>query len=177
MNLLSNLNKTGGTATSASFNWQAVPGAQNYQYSVTTGASPAPSNTYSTAPNATAIFLNPGTNYFFHVRAWCSGSDSSSWVSTPFNTYETSVGNISGNNGFAVSVFPNPAKDLLTIQIDGVMKGKGTITVYDLSGKLVRRVELASGKSQVNISDLRAGMYLLQYTDNETSGMMRIQKQ
>lgn len=166
---------TGGTATSASFSWTGVPGAQNYQYSVTTTNTPQPSNTYTNTTNATAIFLNPNTSYYFHVRALCSQSDSSGWESVAFNTYQTSIG-ATGNPGFNINTFPNPIKDLLRIEVQGEVSGKGTLIFYDMSGRIVKEATVVKGRSEIDLSSLSQGFYMMRYRDNEHSGIMKLKK-
>jgi hypothetical protein len=58
-------------------------------------------------------------------------------------------------------VYPNPVKDLLNI--DGIDNSSTNILIYDLSGKLVKTIK--SG-SDINVSDLAAGCYLLISEDN-----------
>jgi len=57
-----------------------------------------------------------------------------------------------------VSVYPNPAKDILNI----VNTEPATLKLYDVSGRLVKQQQ-APGRmvQQINISDLRNGLYLL----------------
>jgi hypothetical protein len=60
-----------------------------------------------------------------------------------------------------VSVYPNPATTLLTVENAGV----GTkLEVYDVVGKLMQRTKLEGAKEQIDISHLSPGMYLLRFT-------------
>lgn len=54
-------------------------------------------------------------------------------------------------------VYPNPTADFVQIKTDGKIN---SVEVFDLSGKLV--LKDASGNSQINLSGLKAGGYLLQ---------------
>ncbi len=56
-----------------------------------------------------------------------------------------------------VSVYPNPASDFL--QIKGV--DKSNVKIYNTSGQLVCEKELVSENEMINISDLKAGTYIL----------------
>ncbi|HRO42908.1 MAG TPA: hypothetical protein PL009_08740, partial [Flavipsychrobacter sp.] len=81
----------GITPTTAHFSWTGVPGALQYQYSVTPTNVPDPnSNTYTSQTNAKALLLNPNSPYYFHVRAYCSPNDLSNWESVPFSTVSVS---------------------------------------------------------------------------------------
>ncbi|HRO42906.1 MAG TPA: T9SS type A sorting domain-containing protein [Flavipsychrobacter sp.] len=167
----------GITPTTAHFSWTGVAGALQYQYCVTPTNVPDPnSNTYTSQTNAKALLLNPNSPYYFHVRAYCSPNDLSNWESVPFSTVSVSVNYISAGNGFDVIAYPNPVKDVLRIEISGEMKGKGRAILYDLSGKMLRQMELKDATGELNMSDLAQGMYLLKYRDDEIAATMRVQK-
>lgn len=55
-----------------------------------------------------------------------------------------------------LAIFPNPVKDVLTINYD---KAISQIDVYDVNGKLVKTFTTVG--STVNVSDLSAGVYML----------------
>jgi hypothetical protein len=168
---------TNVTSTTASFSWSPVSSAQSYEYDVSTSATPNPSGFYTSNSNVSVNALQPSTNYYFHVRALCSSNDVSEWKSTAFNTFATSVVTVAGNEDFSLNVYPNPAKDVLNIEVKGSMKGKGTVMLLDLSGKLIDQIQLSSDKGQLNLSNVANGLYLLRYRDNENTETMRIQKQ
>ena len=72
------------------------------------------------------------------------------------------------NPNFTINLFPNPAGDQLNVWVEGVDK-KSEIKIYNLLGKLV--LQQGSGKTltQLNISKLPAGFYLVHVHDgNET---------
>ncbi len=54
--------------------------------------------------------------------------------------------------------YPNPAKNLLTVELDEVMTN---LTIYDLSGKKVLQKEAYAKKVNLDISSLPKGNYLL----------------
>ncbi len=60
-----------------------------------------------------------------------------------------------------VSVFPNPATDVLNI--NGLTED-ATITIYALNGQLIKTVELAMGTSKVSVDELTAGTYIVKAT-------------
>lgn len=83
-------------------------------------------------------------------------------------THEFSHGVLSTENTDAskVDVYPNPAKDVLTIQGIDAKKIKG-ISVYDSSGKKVN--EYTKNSEKINISGLIKGSYVLVIeTDEKT---------
>ncbi len=62
------------------------------------------------------------------------------------------------NNNIVLDVYPNPASDYLTVNAEKI-NGNITISVFDLVGKEVAKAALTSGKNQLNLSDLRTGVY------------------
>jgi aminopeptidase N len=85
----------------------------------------------------------------------------------------TSVGinSISTNNSNSISVYPNPAKneikvDLKSLAING--NDAGTYSIMDLRGKLLLTGKLITGQHlmSIDLSALASGMYVLSVTKN-----------
>lgn len=73
-----------------------------------------------------------------------------------------------------VSVFPNPATNLLTAKFSGY-KGKVTVQVLDFTGKIIFITHInAENKFQLNSGPFARGIYLLRVTDEQ--GRMAIAK-
>ena len=58
-----------------------------------------------------------------------------------------------------VSVYPNPAYDLLNVNVGGIRKG--TIQLFDISGKMQIERNISSKETAFDVSDLASGVYLL----------------
>ena len=71
-----------------------------------------------------------------------------------------------------LEIFPNPVKDVLTINYD---KAISQIDVYDLDGKLVKSFTTVG--STVNVSDLSAGVYMLNMQTEEGLVVKKIVKE
>ncbi|WP_271767713.1 carbohydrate-binding protein [Aquimarina algiphila] len=91
-------------------------------------------------------------------------------------TYQSSKSGINDVNSFGQKalLFPNPAKDI--IQLSGVSKN-ATVTISDISGKLVR-VKMKSEKNarELNVSDLKSGMYFVIIKENQNKKVLRFSK-
>ena len=59
-----------------------------------------------------------------------------------------------------ISIYPNPAKESMTI--DGI--GVSEVQVYNAIGQLVKTIQ---GTNEVNVSDMPEGVYVLHITDTE----------
>jgi len=57
-----------------------------------------------------------------------------------------------------LNVFPNPAKDILTISAS---ESNLTIQLFDLNGKLAKEIVSEENTTQINVSDFPAGLYFL----------------
>ena len=76
---------------------------------------------------------------------------------------EVSFGSVAGfQNVFfnSLKLVPNPAKNW--VQISGDFDAITAVKIFDLQGKLVK--EIISFQDQINISDLKAGLYFVQIT-------------
>jgi len=69
------------------------------------------------------------------------------------------VGEFSKAGRVELSLFPNPTKDLIAINLDLPIDGK--VTVLDQLGRPLDRLTLTSGKAEYNTSHLGAGQYFI----------------
>lgn len=58
----------------------------------------------------------------------------------------------------SIFIFPNPVKEIITVS--GVKKGS-TINMYDLNGGLLKTIPAQENATNINVSSLQQGMYLL----------------
>lgn len=77
-----------------------------------------------------------------------------------------------------IEIFPNPVGEVLnfSLNLDEDLK---TATIYDLSGKAVKSLDLTTSTDQVrsfNISELTAGSYILKIENGNTAKEIRFVK-
>jgi hypothetical protein len=76
----------------------------------------------------------------------------------------TRPGDFVGNgDALKVSLYPNPAKNTLNINITGNDEVK-TINVFDVNGKLVMSQQASPVNTALNIRPLSGGIYFLKVT-------------
>jgi hypothetical protein len=80
------------------------------------------------------------------------------------------------NPNFTINLFPNPAGDQLTVSMEGVQK-KTAIKVYNLMGNLVMQQESSNTLTQLNISKLPAGFYLVHVNDGKETKAAKFVKE
>jgi hypothetical protein len=74
-------------------------------------------------------------------------------------------------------IYPNPAKNIVNINLTG-LKGKSEVSMYDVNGRVVLRREVTSVKSQLDISALPPGIYMMRITNGvKEVSMTKIIKQ
>ncbi|RZJ70206.1 T9SS type A sorting domain-containing protein [Flavobacterium sp.] len=81
----SGLAVSGVSSTGATITWTSVSGANGYQYVLDTNAANPATGTAITGATYTAASLTPQTQYYFHVRTACTGTNSD-WATISFFT-------------------------------------------------------------------------------------------
>ncbi len=166
------------TSTSAIISWTAVSGVTGYEYVVNNSAgAPAGSGTTTATTSFTDTGLTCATVYYAHVRTDCS-TDSSAWVTISFTTdtcINTSVGSMNGVT-FALSAYPNPAKETVTLNVTG-RAGEATIKLTDVAGRIIKMIKLTENSTAIDISQLASGVYFINYRDDANNQTLEISKQ
>ena len=76
-----------------------------------------------------------------------------------------------------IKVYPNPAKDKITVSIkDDAGKG-GSLLLTDIEGKVVRSVVVKSQENNIDMKELTAGVYLLEYNNGEVCETVKVVKE
>lgn len=86
------------------------------------------------------------------------------------------VTNVSSNSG-DMSVFPNPARDKVNVQVAGTINGDAQLQLSDLAGRTLISVPMDNSKAVMDISSLASGMYMLTYSDERRKETIKITKQ
>ncbi len=77
----------------------------------------------------------------------------------------------SEESGESFNIYPNPANS--SIQID-LFSGVGLLHIYSITGELVRSLELSQASTQLDISDLSSGVYLIGFKSNGAETLKRL---
>ncbi|HZG01003.1 MAG TPA: T9SS type A sorting domain-containing protein [Chitinophagales bacterium] len=83
----------------------------------------------------------------------------------------TAIGQLEVHQG--IVVYPNPASDRLTVQLDAGLSQRVTFEVCDVTGRVVRQFEFAPtrlgvNRYELNVSGLTAGSYLVRVNDSQS---------
>ncbi|MDD2576053.1 MAG: T9SS type A sorting domain-containing protein [Bacteroidales bacterium] len=86
-----------------------------------------------------------------------------------------SILNIETKEKVNINVYPNPAKDYISVDFDSKNFNQAEIELYDMQGKLVKKAKLKTQKgNRLDISSLKAGTYTYNIilNGNAFGGMM-----
>jgi len=81
------------------------------------------------------------------------------------------------NGAFTVEAYPNPVSHVLTVKVYGATNQNAVINVTDITGKVLKVVNVVNAEAKVDMSGLANGIYLVKYTDNQNSQTIRVNKQ
>ena len=88
------------------------------------------------------------------------------YISDIFELTITGVNTVSNLSGFNYKIYPNPAKDVINLEFEGLNVQK--ITIFDITGKLILKKTKFKQKGIINISNFNRGLYFINIqTDNE----------
>lgn len=109
--------------------------------------------------------LGNATNYFWSVSA----VDTSFVESTEATSETLSINNFETNT---FSIFPNPSNDGiidLKFSDDTLYSEKNQINVYSTTGQKVYSTSISTNTSQINLSELNSGIYIIEITSGNNS--------
>ena len=77
-----------------------------------------------------------------------------------------------------VTIYPNPTKGMLKVDISGVEKFENArISLYDLTGKLLQQWAGISQSNAIDLSERTPGMYIMQIVYNGNASSWKIVKE
>lgn len=76
------------------------------------------------------------------------------------------------NDNSDISVYPNPAKDNLTVILKDNMKYK--LSISNMQGQLILEKEISSGQSRIDISNIPKGVYIIGIENSEISATRKL---
>jgi hypothetical protein len=97
------------------------------------------------------------------VTATDNGSPSATTVRQYTLTFEPSIVGLNNNNRKEIAVYPNPAKENFTVNN---LSENATITMSDLSGRVIKQLKAINSTQIINTNDLKEGVYLVQIQSN-----------
>jgi len=92
------------------------------------------------------------------------------------NTIDINTGIAENNNSSLFNLFPNPAKNRITITIrqSNILKDKLAVSIYNTNGQLLLQQQIKQKETQLNVSNLEKGIYIVKLSYNDKSEIKRI---
>lgn len=76
----------------------------------------------------------------------------------------------------SMTTYPNPVKDVMYFSVDNELSIEN-INVINISGQLVRSIQVSEGQNAVDLSELKGGVYMVEFKSGEYSSVRKIVKQ
>ncbi|MBN8671953.1 MAG: T9SS type A sorting domain-containing protein [Chitinophagales bacterium] len=165
-------------ANNAIISWPLVATAYSYEYFFGSAQNLPANGTPLKVPALQTPYLQPKTAYSAHVRCMCSDNNvksASGWSSIDFVTSPPLGVANTANMPFQLEAYPNPVKDVLTIKAIG-LKGTANVQITDVKGRVMNTLAIDKDQTSVNVNHYAPGIYILQYTDNETVHNLKFTK-
>ena len=103
------------------------------------------------------------------------GVDSIIWYINVNNS--TSVSNYNKSQNY-INIYPNPSNDIVTIDLKGyAVNNKTMLELYSITGELIKAQPVHNALSQLNISDLPEGVYIIKVISDTSVVVKRIVKE
>jgi hypothetical protein len=93
-----------------------------------------------------------------------------------FTYSETVTAKVRGAGSFTVEAYPNPVSDVLTVTVYGVTGNNPTVSISDVTGKVVKVVSVLNNGATINMGGFASGMYLVKYSDNNHTQTIKVNK-
>jgi hypothetical protein len=168
---------TGHTATTLSFSWAPVYTAHAFEYIMSTDPNLVATNgTVITGNSITVPGLPSNSRLYFYLRALCNPTPSSNWVKTSCATDNTLVINNLQAGIADLIAYPNPAKDIVTVEAMGGIVNNATLTITNLQGTVVFRAPMKDTKIHLNTSAWAKGIYIVKFADETSNKVIKITK-
>lgn len=155
--------KANSNKNSLLLSWDAMTNVLAYTIQIRKSGSLDPFRTFNLSDLTASSFeidgLAPGQKYFVILRVKCASGvneTSSLEVSTSVRLGDESTKD-------ELKIYPNPARDI--INIDRIGSSTTVLEIFDLLGQRVLTQNLNTTQTEINVSDLSIGTYMLKFTD------------
>lgn len=142
-----------------------VPSNYNLEVLNSSGGQMASSQNNGTQSESISLNLSAGTYY---AKVFPKGNAYSAASCYTLKVQTGTAFDFIVKNDFSINLFPNPTEGQLNVWIEG-MNNKRQIRVYDILGKLVMQHLAVNTLTQLNVSKLPAGVYMLNVNDGKQS--------
>ncbi|UOX33056.1 N-acetylmuramoyl-L-alanine amidase [Flavobacterium sediminilitoris] len=206
-NASGSINNSNGTLTRTA---ACTPGSFTLTASATcSGSTSAINLTWTTSANATSYdiyrngnlyasnvtgnsflntyLINAGSVYTYYIKAKNSSGTLNNSNGSRSVTATSCAAKASNENdeqlefNGEISLYPNPAINEITFEINNVQSKNVTLDIFDISGKRIKNMKLNSDndliQQQLNISEFASGIYFINFTIDNKEYLKKFVKQ
>lgn len=131
-------------------------------------------NAYPVNPGAGSIFIKRTTSPIPYTIVADFGGDFGCGFTQYFNIGSTVSVNEISTQPLTLAAYPNPAKNAITVSLEGVSNVAGTLQLIDMTGRVIMTQNCTEAATTLDVSRFANGMYTIVYTD-EKSGTAKLQ--
>jgi len=81
------------------------------------------------------------------------------------------------NESMHLSIFPNPANDVVYVQLSGTTLVNAILRLTDVNGKIIATKAFNENNTSFDLTNLATGLYFVHYSDNQNSYTFKVVKQ
>lgn len=168
----------GHTLNTVYLSWQPVTSSVGFEYIVDQSPNtPAGFGTYTTLNSAVVDKLQPSTKYYVHMRTKCGGNVYSNWSNNmSFTTWALGVSSAPTQDDVLLSAYPNPAGNTVTVAVKYRITAASVISITGVDGKKVKETKATGEQTNVDVSELRPGIYFIRYADEQNNATILFRK-
>jgi hypothetical protein len=93
-----------------------------------------------------------------------------------FSYSQVVTANVKGG-AFTVEAYPNPVSEVLIVKVYGNAAANATVTITDVTGKIVSVVSVENNEASIKMGSLAQGTYLVKYSDSNHTQVIKVNKQ
>ena len=109
-------------------------------------------------------------DYYYQVTAFRSYCESTpAWVDEETDYVHVEVTSVSENGDAGLSVYPNPANTLMSVEAEGLQQ----VTICNVMGQVVKMQRCVEDGVVINTADLASGIYTISVKTNQGTMMKR----
>lgn len=155
-----NLNVNSVSGTWANINWQSPSEKCIVQYSTDENFLSIEEEINTTCKNIILDGLENNTTYYWRVSSACD-ENLEFIVGDSFTTQKEGVGIDESFTDDEIVLYPNPARDYVIIEGDGI----SAIEIYEYTGILVyRNISITDRSTKINTSDMNHNLHIVRIT-------------
>jgi hypothetical protein len=145
------------------------------QQTATLSATGAITYTWSNSTNGSSTAVSPSVTTTYTVTGTdANGCENMAVITQSVGTC-AGIANVNGNNA-AISVYPNPNNGLFILEVRDM--GLSTqFVVVNVLGEVVLSEPVTQEKTQINIADLKSGIYFVEVYQNNTRQVIKLIKE